>query len=198
MMSATIRMRGLGRIDVRVADHELLQDVVLDRPGELLARHALLFGRDDEAGQRRDARRRSWSSTRSCGRAGCRRTGSSCPRRSRSRRPPCPRRRPRAGGRSRSRGASRDRTRPRGPSARRQVRADRSAFESSAVEKPAYWRMVHGRFAYIVARGPRRYGDGARASCRGARVTRGPPPCTAPSPECLPASARPACRGFRR
>jgi hypothetical protein len=26
---------------------------------------------------------------------------------------------------------------------------------SSAVEKPAYWRTVHGRPAYIVAFGPR-------------------------------------------
>ena len=29
------------------------------------------------------------------------------------------------------------------------------ALDSSAVEKPAYWRMVHGRPAYMVARGPR-------------------------------------------
>jgi hypothetical protein len=32
-MSATIRIEGAGRIDVRVADHELLEDVVLDGPG---------------------------------------------------------------------------------------------------------------------------------------------------------------------
>jgi hypothetical protein len=31
-------------------------------------------------------------------------------------------------------------------------------LEASAVEKPAYWRMVHGRTAYIVACGPRRKG----------------------------------------
>ena len=30
------------------------------------------------------------------------------------------------------------------------------ALLASAVEKPAYWRMVHGRTAYIVACGPRR------------------------------------------
>src|SRR5581483_10635711 len=41
--------RGRGRVDVRVPDHELLQDVVLDGPGELRARHALLLTRDDEA-----------------------------------------------------------------------------------------------------------------------------------------------------
>ena len=36
--------RRLGRIDVGVADHELLEDVVLDGPGQLLRRHALLLG----------------------------------------------------------------------------------------------------------------------------------------------------------
>ena len=35
------------RIDVGVADHELLEDVVLDGPRELVLRHALLFGGDD-------------------------------------------------------------------------------------------------------------------------------------------------------
>ena len=39
----------LGRIDVGVADHELLEDVVLDRPLELLLRDALLLGGDDVA-----------------------------------------------------------------------------------------------------------------------------------------------------
>ncbi|GAB1413638.1 hypothetical protein MASR1M97_23740 [Candidatus Desulfobacillus denitrificans] len=32
-------------------------------------------------------------------------------------------------------------------------------MDSSAVEKPAYWRMVHGRTAYMVACGPRRKGS---------------------------------------
>ena len=36
--------RRLRRIDVGVADHELLEDVVLDGPGQLLRRHALLLG----------------------------------------------------------------------------------------------------------------------------------------------------------
>ena len=36
--------RRLRRVDVGVADHELLEDVVLDRPGQLLRRHALLLG----------------------------------------------------------------------------------------------------------------------------------------------------------
>ena len=36
--------RRLRRIDVGVADHELFEDVVLDGPGQLLRRHALLLG----------------------------------------------------------------------------------------------------------------------------------------------------------
>ena len=36
----------LGRVDVGVADHELLEDVVLDGPGKLLLRDALLLGGD--------------------------------------------------------------------------------------------------------------------------------------------------------
>ena len=39
--------RRLRRVDVGVADHELLEDVVLDGPGELLRRHALLLGGHD-------------------------------------------------------------------------------------------------------------------------------------------------------
>ena len=35
------------RVDVGVADHELLEDVVLDGPGERLLRHALFLRRDD-------------------------------------------------------------------------------------------------------------------------------------------------------
>ncbi|MNL15829.1 hypothetical protein D3C87_1368400 [compost metagenome] len=48
--------RGAGRIDVGVADHELLEDVVLDRSGKFGARTALLFAGDDEGGQNRDDR----------------------------------------------------------------------------------------------------------------------------------------------
>ena len=43
--------RRLGRVDVGVADHELLEDVVLDGPGQLVLAHALLLGRHDVAGQ---------------------------------------------------------------------------------------------------------------------------------------------------
>ena len=45
-----------GRVDVGVADHELLQNVVLDRAGELLLRDTLLLGGDDVAGQHRQHR----------------------------------------------------------------------------------------------------------------------------------------------
>ncbi len=39
--------RRLRRVDVGVADHELLEDVVLDGPGQLLGLDPLLLGRDD-------------------------------------------------------------------------------------------------------------------------------------------------------
>ena len=39
--------RRLGRVDVGVADHELLEDVVLDGPRQLLGLHALLLARHD-------------------------------------------------------------------------------------------------------------------------------------------------------
>ena len=41
------------RVDVGVADHELFEDVVLDRARQLLAGHALLLGGDDVEGQHR-------------------------------------------------------------------------------------------------------------------------------------------------
>ena len=44
------------RVDVGVADHELLEDVVLDGPRQLLGRHALLLGRDDVERQHRQHR----------------------------------------------------------------------------------------------------------------------------------------------
>ena len=44
------------RKDVGVADHELLEDVVLDGAGELVLRNALLLGRHDVAGQHRQHR----------------------------------------------------------------------------------------------------------------------------------------------
>ena len=44
---------GRGRVDVGVAHHELLENVVLDRSAQLVLRHALLFGRHHVAGQHR-------------------------------------------------------------------------------------------------------------------------------------------------
>ena len=43
----------LGRVDIGVADHELLEDVVLDRAGEVRLCDALLLGGDDVARQHR-------------------------------------------------------------------------------------------------------------------------------------------------
>ncbi len=48
--------RRRGRVDVGVADHELLEDVVLDGPRELLPADALLLGCDDVAGEHRQHR----------------------------------------------------------------------------------------------------------------------------------------------
>lgn len=43
----------LGRVDVSVTDHKLLQDIVLDGSSQLLLINALLFGGDDEVGEYR-------------------------------------------------------------------------------------------------------------------------------------------------
>ena len=48
--------RRLRRIDIGVADHEFLENVVLDRARKLGAVMALLFARDDEIGEDRDHR----------------------------------------------------------------------------------------------------------------------------------------------
>jgi hypothetical protein len=48
--------RGFWRIDVGVADHELLEDVVLDGSGEVLLRDALFLGRDNVERQDRQHR----------------------------------------------------------------------------------------------------------------------------------------------
>ena len=45
---------GLWRINVGIANHELFQDVVLDRSRELLALNALLFAGGDKAGEDRE------------------------------------------------------------------------------------------------------------------------------------------------
>ena len=48
--------RRLGRVDVGVTDHELLENVVLDGPGELILLHTLLFGRNDVTSKDRQHR----------------------------------------------------------------------------------------------------------------------------------------------
>ena len=48
--------RGLGRVDIGVADHELLEDVVLDRARQFGARATLFLAGDDEGGEDRDHR----------------------------------------------------------------------------------------------------------------------------------------------
>ena len=45
-----------GRVDVGVADHELFEDVVLDRPRELVLAHTLLLGGDDVTREHRQDR----------------------------------------------------------------------------------------------------------------------------------------------
>ena len=118
--------RGCGRINVGVPHHELFEDVVLDRAGELLRRARPAPRRRRCRARAPAARRRSSSSTRSSCRAGCRRTGCACRGSSRWRRPPCRRRRRRAGDRCRSRDGSRDRTRSTGPSGPRRGCAGRT------------------------------------------------------------------------
>ena len=55
-MSEMIRIEPLRRVDVGVADHELFEDVVLDRARELVRRHALLLGGHDVERQDRQHR----------------------------------------------------------------------------------------------------------------------------------------------
>ena len=109
--------RRLGREHVGAAREIFLDDVVLDRAGELLARRALLVGDADV--ERQQPRRRGVDGHRRVHvrRAGCRRAACACRRGARPARRPCRPRRGPARGRSRSRSASADRRRWRGPSA---------------------------------------------------------------------------------
>ena len=164
--------RALGRVDVGVPDHELLEDVVLDRARELVGRRRPAPRPRRCRARGRAARPRSWSSTRSSGRAGCRRTGCACRRSSRSPPPPCRRRRRRAGGRNRSRGGWRGRRRRRGPSGRRRGCAGRRR------SNPRPWRSR--RTAGSSRAGSRTWSGRGRADtaagrgrCRGSRGRRG-------------------------
>ena len=126
--------RGIGRIDVGVAHHELFEDVVLNGARQLGRRHALLLARDDE--QRQDRQHRAVHGHRHAHlrRGRCRRTACACRGWNRSRRRPCRRRRARAGGRCRSRGGWPDRRRSTGPSGRRRCCAGRRRWS------PRRWR----------------------------------------------------------
>ena len=135
--------RRLGGIDVRVAHHELFEDVVLDGARELPRLHALLLGRHDVEGEDRQHGAVHGHRDASSCRAGCPRTESACRRWSRSRRRPCPRHPARGGCRSRSRDAWRGRRRSRGPSDRRRV---------PAIEGVARLRRREPR---VLANGPR-------------------------------------------
>ena len=142
--------RRLGRIDVGVAHHEFFENVVLDRAGQLFGRHALLFRRDDEERENRQHRAVHGHRHRHLIERNAVEQRAHVVDRVRSRRPPCRRRPRRADDRNHSRDGSRDRRRRRGPSVRRRDCAGRRRSKSSAVEKPAYWRIVQGWATYIV------------------------------------------------
>ena len=128
------------RVDIGVADHELLEDVVLDRSAELRLAHALLFRRHHVTGQHRQhgAVHRHGHADLGPGRSG--RTGSSCPRRCRSPRRPCRRRRSRADGPSRSRGASPGRRPPTRPARPRPAPCGRT----HSIPRPSKSRRTGG------------------------------------------------------
>ena len=163
--------RRRGRVDVGVADHELLEDVVLDGPGELLPAARPAPRRRRCSRRAPAAPRRSSSSTPTPCRAGCRRTGSSCPRPSRSPRRPCRRRRRRAGGRSRSRGASRGRRRPRRPGRRRRGCGGRrrSTPRRSRSPRTGGWSTAAARTSSAAGRARTARSPGSVSACGEAR-----------------------------
>ena len=167
-----MRSDGVGRIDVGVAHHELFEDVVLDRAGELFRRHALLLGGDDVEREHRQHRavhghRHRHLVERDAGRTAC-----ACRRSSRSRRPPCRRRRRRADDRCRSRGGWRDRRRsrallPGGEVAPVEGVAVLGGGEAGILPDGPRLRDVHGRV------GPAEIRRRCRDTCRGNRGRRG-------------------------
>ena len=163
--------RGRRRVDVGVADHELLQDVVLDGPRELGARHALLLAGDDEARQHRQHGAVHRHRHRHLVERDAVEEDASCPRRNRWPRRPCRRRRRRAGGRCRSRGGWRGRRRPTGPSARRPGWRGRrrSTPRRSRSRRTAGWSTASRRTWWRAARA----GTGSRRErSRGSRAPR--------------------------
>ena len=106
------------RVDVGVADHELLEDVVLDRPRELLRLHPLLLGRGDvEREHRQHGAVHRHRHRHLVERDAVEERAGVVDRVDRHARP-CRRRRAPAGGRSRSRGGWPGRRRRSGPSGR--------------------------------------------------------------------------------
>ncbi len=167
--------RGFGRVDIGVADRELFQDVVLDRAARACSRgDALLLAGDDVEGHHRQHRAVHRHADRHLVRAGCRRTAASCPRRCRSPRPPCRRRRRRADGRCHSRGGWRDRRRPTAPSALRRGCGGRRRCSPrrSRSRHIGGWSRAARRTWSHRARGCRAAGRESR--CRYAPASSGP------------------------
>ncbi len=185
--------RGRRAVDVGVADHELLQDVVLDRPRELRGRHALLLGRDDVEGHDRQH-----------GPVHGHRHGHLVERdpveenlhvldRCRWPRPPCRRRPPRARCRSRSRDASRGRRRPTGPSAPPRGCGGRTRWipRPSRIPRTAGSSRAATRTSWSTARAGT---AGRRRRTPDARAPRGRRPCSTASPR---SARRSASQGLR-
>jgi hypothetical protein len=154
-----------GRIDVGVADHELFQNVVLNGPAQVLRLHALLFGGHDIERHHRQHRAVHGHRNDICpernlveenlhvfdridGHAGLADVAHHAL----------------IVGIVAAMGGQIERHR-KALLAGRQI-APVKAFDSSAVEKPAYWRMVHGCMAYMVEYGPRRNGGTPAAYSR--------------------------------
>ena len=162
-------------------------------PESFCVRHALLLGGDDVERQHRQHRavhghRHAHLVERDAGEQRAHVVD-----RSRSRRPPCRRRRRRADDRSRSRGGWRDRRRWRGPSGRRRGCAGRRRWN------PPPWRSRHiagwSRAASRTSWGRGRAGTAAcRDRCRGNRGRRDRLRRRPASPRCLRAS----CQGVER
>ena len=140
------------RVDVGVADHELLEDVVLDGPGQLLGLDALLLGRGDVERQHRQHRAVHGHAHRHLvQRDAVEERARVVDRVDRDARP-CRRHRARAGGRSRSRGGSPGRRRrsapsdrPRGCAGRTRWTPRRSRSRRTAGSSTAAWCTSSGR-----------------------------------------------------
>ena len=155
------------RVHVGAAGDVLLEQIVLDRARDLIAADTLLLG-DELVEQQQDRRRRvDRHRRRHLVERDVGQQQSACRRSSRSPRPPCRPRPRRAGDRSRDPSGSAGRTRTTARSGRRASRNLKRWLVDSAVPKPAYWRIVHGRPRYIDGYTPRV--NGASPGRRAAR-----------------------------